>query len=73
VKDILEKLKNMDKKELSEAVKQAQAFIKTEEGRALAEKIKSGDTIPKSQYADIMNEVNKNPDIAKAIYNILKG
>lgn len=71
--DIFEKLKGMDKKELSEAVKQAKAFMKTEEGKALAEKIKSGDGIPKTQHMEIMEEINKNPDIAKTIFNLLKG
>ncbi len=73
MKDILDKLKGMDKKELSDAVKQAKAFIKTDEGKALAEKIKSGEGIPKTQHQEIMNEINKNPDIAKTIFNILKG
>lgn len=71
--DIFEKLKGMDKKELSEAVKQAKAFMKTEEGKALAEKIKNGDGIPKTQHMEIMDEINKNPDIAKTIFNLLKG
>lgn len=71
--DIFEKLKGMDKKELSEAVKQAKAFMKTDEGKALAEKIKNGDGIPKTQHMEIMEEINKNPDIAKTIFNLLKG
>ena len=53
--------------------RKAKAFIKTDEGKALAEKIKSGEGIPKTQYQEIMNEINKNPDIAKTIFNILKG
>ena len=74
MKDILDKLKGMDKKELKEAIKQAKAFIETDEGKALAEKIKNGDkAAPKSQYSEIMEEVNKNPEIAQAIFNILKG
>ena len=73
MKDILDKLKGMDKKELKEAIKQAKAFIETDEGKALAEKIKNNDTTVKPQYSEIMEEVNKNPEIAQAIFNILKG
>ena len=74
MKDIIEKLKGMDKKELSEAVKQAKAFADTPQGKELIGKIKNGNTdIKNSQYADIMKEIDKNPDIAKAIFNILKG
>lgn len=74
MKDIIEKLKGMDKKELSEAVKQAKAFADTPQGKDLIGKIKNGNTdIKNSQYADIMKEIDKNPDIAKAIFNILKG
>ena len=73
MKDILDKLKEMDKKELKEAINKAKTFIETDEGKALAEKIKNGDTATKSQYGEIMEQVNKNPEIAKAIFNILKG
>ena len=47
--------------------------MKTDEGKALAEKIKSGEGIPKTQHMEIMDEINKNPDIAKTIFNLLKG
>lgn len=74
MKDIIEKLKGMDKKELNEAVKQAKAFAETPRGKELVEKIKSGNKdIKNGQYAEIMKEIDKNPDIAKAIFNILKG
>ncbi len=74
MKDIIEKLRGMDKKELNEAVKQAKAFADTPQGRELVGKLKSGNMdIKNSQYAEIMKEIDKNPDIAKAIFNILKG
>lgn len=74
MKDIIEKLKGMDKKELSEAVKQAKAFADTPQGKELMGKIKSGNMdVKNSQYTEIMKEIDKNPDIAKAIFNILKG
>ncbi len=74
MKDIIDKLKGMDKKELGEAINQAKAFARTPEGKELVEKVKSGNIdVKNSQYAEIMKEVEKNPDIAKAIFNILKG
>lgn len=74
MKDIIEKLKGMDKKELGEAVKQAKAFVDTPQGKELIGNIKSGNMdVKNSQYAEIMKEIDKNPDIAKAIFNILKG
>lgn len=74
MKDIIEKLKGMDKKELGEAVKQAKAFADTPQGKELAQKIKSGNMdIKNGQYAEIMKEIDKNPEIARAIFNILKG
>lgn len=74
MKDILEKIKGMDKKQLGEAVKQAQAFAATPQGKAFVEKIKNGEAgIDKAQQDDIMKQLSKNPDIAKAISDILKG
>ena len=74
MKDIIEKLKGMDKKELGQAINQAKAFAQTPEGKELVQKVKNGNIDTKnSQYAEIMKEVEKNPDIAKAIFNILKG
>ena len=74
MKDIIEKLKGMDKKELGEAIREAKAFAQTPEGKELVQKVKSGNIdVKNSQYAEIMKEVEKNPDIAKTIFNILKG
>lgn len=73
MKDIIEKLKGMDKKELGKAIKQAKEYMKTDEGKALADKIKNGEGIPKEQHAQIMKEISKNPDISKTISDFLKG
>ena len=72
--DIFEKLKGMDKKELSAAVKKAQQFAKTDEGRDLINKIKNGNAgIDKSTQEKLMQEIGKNPDIAKTLSDLLKG
>ena len=73
MKDIIEKLKGMDKKELGKAIKQAKEYMKTDEGKALAEKIKKGEGLSKTQHAQIMEEISKNPDISKTISDFLKG
>lgn len=73
MRDIIEKLKGIDKKELSKAIKEAKAYMKTDEGKALAEKIKSGEAIPEAQRDAIVNGLGKNPDIAKTISELLKG
>ena len=67
--DFFEKLRGMDKKQLEEAVKQAKAFVKTDEGKAFVEKVKQGG----SEQDNIKKELGKNPEIAKLIFDILKG
>ena len=72
--NILDKLKGMDKRELSAAIKKAQEFAKTEEGKALVEKIKKGEAgIDKSTQEKLMKESGANPEIAKKISDLLKG
>ena len=72
--NILDKLKGMDKRELSAAIKKAQEFAKTEEGKALVEKIKNGEAgIDKSAQEKLMKEIGENPEIAKSISELLKG
>lgn len=73
MKDIIEKLKGMDKKELGKAIKQAKEYMKTDEGKALAEKIKNGEAISEAQRNEMMKEIGKNPDISKTISDFLKG
>ncbi len=72
--DIFEKLKGMDKKELSAAIKKAQEFAKTDEGKAFVEKVKKGEAgIDKSTQEKLMKEIGNNPDIAKKLSDLFKG
>lgn len=72
--DIFEKLKGMDKKELSEAIKKAREFAKTDEGRQFVEKIKKGEAgIDKSTQEKLAKEIGANPDLAKKLSDLLKG
>ena len=74
MKDFFGKIKGMDKAQLSEAVKQAKAFTQTEDGKEMLRKLRSGDMgINKSQQEALMNELSKNPDIAKTVSDILNG
>ena len=78
MKDLFEKLKNMDKKELGEMVKQAKAFSQTPEGKEILEKIKSGEAmkeagIDKEKQENIMKAIGKDPSIAQTIFDILNG
>lgn len=73
MKDIMEKLKSMDKKELSAAVKKAQEFAKTEEGKELVEKIKKGEAgIDAATQENLKKKLEASPDVAKMISDLLK-
>lgn len=72
MKDILDKLKGMDKNQLEDMVKQAKVFAETPKGKELVAEIKSSG-LKKTQHAEIMEKLEKNPDVAKAIFDILKG
>ncbi len=72
--DIFEKLKGMDKKELSEAIKKAREFAKTDEGRDFVEKIKKGEAgIDKSAQEKLAKEIGNNPDLVKKLSDLFKG
>lgn len=74
MKDFLDKIKGMDKKQLSEAVKQAKTFAATPQGKEFVEKIKKGDTVmDKAQQENLEKQLKDNPDITKLIFDILKG
>jgi high-affinity K+ transport system ATPase subunit B len=74
MKDFLDKLKGMDKKQLAEAMQQAKAFAATPEGKEFVEKVKKGEAgIDKAQQENLAKQLSKNPDIAKTIFDILKG
>ena len=71
--DIFEKLKGMDKRELSAAIKKAREFAKTDEGKAFVEKIKNGEAgIDKSAQEKLMKELGNNPEVAKKISDLFK-
>ncbi len=72
MKDIIEQIKKMDKSQLKDAVKQARAFVKTQEGKELVEKIKSPNGQEAIQKDNIMKELGKNPELAKMISDIFK-
>ena len=67
--DFFEKLKGMDKKQLEEAIRQAKAFAATDEGKAFVEKVKQGG----AEQENVKKQLGKNPEIAKLIFDILKG
>ena len=72
--DIFEKIRTMDKKELSTAIKKAKEFAKTDEGKAFVEKVKKGEAgIDKSTQEKLAKELGNNPDIAKTLSDLLKG
>lgn len=78
MKDIIDKLKSMDKEQLDEAVKKAKEFARTPQGQELVQKIKNGDGmqnlgIDKEKQNNIKKELEKNPHIAKTIFDILNG
>ena len=78
MKDILEKLKSMNKTELNEAVKQAKDFVATDAGKELVEKIKKGEGIQQlgidsAKQKEMMQELNSNSSIAKLIFDVLNG
>ena len=70
MKDIFEKLKNMDKAQLKNALKQAKAFAATPEGKDFVEKVKSSGSAGGLQKENVMEEIGKNPDLAKMISEI---
>lgn len=78
MKDILEKLKSMDKEQLEAAVKQAKEFAKTPQGQELVRQIKSSEGlkeygIDKNKQENMMKEIKKDPHIAQTIFDILNG
>ena len=78
MKDIMDMLRGMDKKQLDDMMKKARDYIKTPEGRELAEKLRNGESADKlpfgtSQQNEMLSRLSKQPDIAKKISEILEG
>ena len=64
-------LKNIDGKTLAEAVKAAQQYAKTDEGKKMVESIKKGEKIGGKDKNDIISLLKDNPDLAKKLNDIL--
>ena len=78
MKDIMDMLRRMDKKQLDDMMKKAQEYVKTPEGRELAEKLRKGETpgmlpLGTAQQNEMLSRLSKNPDVAKKIAEILEG
>ena len=78
MKDIINMINKMDKKELGEAVKKAQEFSKTKEGQQVIEKLKKGEAIEglpvtSEEQNKLISQLSKNPAVAKKIADILSG
>ena len=76
MKNVFDVLKSMDKEQLNSAVKKAQEFVKTNEGKELMEKLKSENGlkeigINETNKEEIMKTLKENPDVAKKISDII--
>lgn len=73
--NIADILKGMNKSQLEAAVAKAKEFAATEKGKEIMEELKTTGKV-KGAPGDaekILEELKKNPDIAKKISDILKG
>ncbi|MEE0866989.1 MAG: hypothetical protein UIL37_01640 [Clostridia bacterium] len=75
MKDIMSMLRSMDKQQLNDAVKKAQDFIKTEEGKKTMEKLRRGETIDSipissKEQSDLISALSENPEAVKKIAEI---
>ena len=76
MKNIFDVLKSMDKDQLNSAVKKAQEFVKTNEGKELVEKLKNENSlkdfgIDEKNKDAIAKALKENPDVAKKISDII--
>ena len=76
MKNIFDVLKSMDKDQLNDAVKKAQEFAKTDEGKSLMEKLKNQKDLKETGIGDenadsIIKQLRQNPDVIKKISDIL--
>ena len=74
--DILSMLQKLDKKQLSDAVKKAQEFSRTEDGKKIVEKLKKGETIEgfpvdEENQKKIMDELGKNPEVIEKLMELI--
>ena len=76
MQDVVSMLKNIDPKELGEAVAKAKAFVATPEGQEMLKKLKKGQAIEglpvtTDEQNKLISELTKNPRIAKQLAAIL--
>lgn len=76
MKDILSMLRSMDKQQLNDAVKKAQEFINTDEGKKTVEKLRRGETIDgipisNEEQSNLISALSENPEAMKKIAQIL--
>ena len=78
VNDIFGMLKNLNRNQINEAVKKAQQFAQTPQGKAAIEKLKRGEAIDSLPVAgdkqnEIISALKNNPEAAKKIAELLGG
>ncbi len=76
MQDIVSMLKNVDPKELNQAVAKAKAFVSTPQGQEMLAKLKNGQAIDglpvtTQEQNKLISELTKNPAIAKQIAAVL--
>jgi len=74
--DILSMLQKLDKNQLDMAVRKAQEYSRTEEGKKVVEKIKKGESINGFSFNEetqskIMKELEKKPEVLKKLNDLL--
>ena len=78
MKNIADILKGMNKSQLEEAVAKAKEFAATQKGQEIINELKSTGNISSAGISaddknKIMKELEKNPEIAKKISEIING
>lgn len=76
MQDIVSMLKNINPKELSEALSKARAFVATPEGQEMIKSLKKGQAIDglpvtTDEQNKLIAELTKNPQAAKQLASIL--
>ena len=73
--NIADILKGMNKSQLEAAVAKAKEFAATDKGKEVMEELKTTGTVKgiDGDAGKIIEELKKNPDIAKKISDILRG
>lgn len=77
MQDIISMIKNMDPKEINDAVEKAKYFMNSEEGKAAVEKLKNGQPISGLPISDeeqskLLARLSQNPGAVKKIAQMLE-